>query len=116
MKQKHGNLRVMVDSMAFAPLPWVARATSPTRWATSPAEDREHRFSTAAPVSGEAVPFWLGNTRAPRVPTGTPTVRIRLGFISTLFNSIMGPYFSGVNILWQSAQVYDPQQCGNIWQ
>src|SRR5882724_10154970 len=43
MKIEHGNLRT-----APAPLPRVARATSPTRWATCPAEDRDRQTGVPA--------------------------------------------------------------------
>src|SRR5882724_11791340 len=47
MKIEHGNLRT-----APAPLPGVARATSPTRWATCPAEDRDRQIGVPARPSG----------------------------------------------------------------
>src|SRR5882724_5479544 len=47
MKIEHGNLRT-----APAPLSRVARATSPTRWATCPAEDRDQQTGVPARPSG----------------------------------------------------------------
>src|SRR5882724_5762468 len=47
MKIEHGNLRATP-----APLPRVARATSPTRWATCPAEDRDRQIGVPAHPSG----------------------------------------------------------------
>src|SRR5882724_10989879 len=47
MKIEHGNLRT-----APAPLPRVARATSPTRWATCPAEDRDRQIGVPARALG----------------------------------------------------------------
>ena len=52
MKQEHENLRAALRRWAFTPLPRVARAASPTRWATCPAEDRDRQIGVPARPSG----------------------------------------------------------------
>ena len=51
MKQEHENLRGHPGIPVFTPPSWVARATSPTRWAICPAKDRDRR-TARAPYSG----------------------------------------------------------------
>jgi len=52
MKQEHENLRAAPRRWAFVSLLRVARAISPTRWATCPAEDRDRQIGISARPSG----------------------------------------------------------------
>src|SRR5882724_6366449 len=73
MKQEHENLRAAPVSRAFIPLPRVARATSPTRWATCPAKDHDLRMTNVArPRDCECLKHVLTGAAycGPRAPLG----------------------------------------------